>query len=132
MGTKITKPTAALLGEAGPEIVAPEKDFLTYSRELVAGVMNKISQVAYEIQRPIIENMQEITMMQSLAGIGPIDSLRSTSATNRESQEETLHLLRQIAERTNVNIEVQNQIKGEDLYQVVKKQERKKNNSMAF
>jgi hypothetical protein len=35
-GTVVKKPTLALIGEAGqPEVVAPERDFMSYSKELV-------------------------------------------------------------------------------------------------
>jgi hypothetical protein len=34
-GTVVTRPTLALVGEAGPEIVAPKQDFMSYSRQLM-------------------------------------------------------------------------------------------------
>ena len=45
VGTRVNSPTAAIIGEAGPEIVAPEKDFMTYSRELITAFSTKLNNV---------------------------------------------------------------------------------------
>lgn len=121
-GTRVKEPTAALLGEAGPEIVAPEKDFITYSRELIASIMGQLRDVIYEIQRPVIEAVETSNMIKEIRTVSmtsPQAALAVAEKISGGMDEESLIVLKQIRDNIrNLELTTESKIEGEDIYQL--------------
>ena len=58
LGGVIDRPTYALMGEAGPEIVAPKDTFIQHSAELVRAAINSAGYAGGSSQSKMMSNLQ--------------------------------------------------------------------------
>lgn len=103
-GGKVEKPTLGLVGEAGTEIIAPEKDALTVMREMAAQVLADVRAVMLERQ----------AVQVAVAGVG--------GNVQMGLLEEVRDLLDGIY-RKESKVVVENRISGRELRQVIQKDE---------
>ena len=63
-GGMVTKPTLVLAGDAGAELYAPKKDFLSVARELIIQERRNIPAIQNHKQQPITLQMKPVRLVQ--------------------------------------------------------------------
>ncbi len=122
-GGRIDQPTAALIGESGPEIVAPESDFLDYTKQILSQIAQAITQMIQTIQTPIINAIVPMAQVQMAGAASLAVSVPASGSISDVKIDEAIAILEQIRDKE-TTLEVTNEISGNDLYQIVKAEEK--------